>query len=81
MSRTKSAVLSPADKKAVVKNLKLQLKDATDALKAIAKNTALAQKTLDKTLSAAAKDSAKLEKAAAKLNADLLALAPALQAA
>mgnify|MGYP001249571125 CR=1 FL=1 len=81
MARAPSAVLSPADKKNVIKNLKAQLKDATDGIKALNKSSAVAQKAHDKLLAANIKDSGKLEKVAAKLQADLNAMAPAVVAA
>lgn len=86
MARSKSAVLSPADKKAVVTDLKTKIKEAKAAdklitttlkeaekvFKAAEKSFAGATKEADKALSANAKIVSKLE-------ADLEAIQPAVQ--
>ena len=68
MARAQSQVLSAADKKAVVSDLKAKLKDArslekslTGSIKTIEKDAAVAVKAANKELAVAAKAVAKLE--------------------
>lgn len=74
MTRQKSAILSPADKKAKIAELKLLLKNA----KADVKTNADAQKKLDKQYAADSKAISKTAgtaaKALAKVEAELAAL-------
>lgn len=81
MARAKSAVLSAADKRAVIKDLKAKAKEANAAVKAAEKAKALAAKTFEKAQATAEKELAKLTKAADKLNSELAAITGANDAA
>ena len=75
MSRMKSAVLSPADTKTKVKDLKAQLKSLQAADKEVAASIKAKQKEFDAFVKAETK---KLNgKAITKLQAELASLAPA----
>ena len=87
MARSKSALLSPADKKAVITDMKARLKNAQFYLKThdkviadSAKATAAAIKTVQKAHAAVEKEHGKLaaaaQKAVDKLTADLVAVQP-----
>lgn len=75
MARVKSAVLSPTDKKAVIKDLKGKLKVVNAAIKAKEKAQATADKNHAKESAARAKELDRLNKDAAKLQAQLDAIA------
>lgn len=77
MARAKSAVLSAADKRAVIKDMKAKLKAAELQLKVEAKAKAAAAKAFEKDTGVRDKTLAKLEKTVAKAKADLAAVAPA----
>lgn len=67
MARAQSAVLSAADKKAVVADLKTKVKEANDALKAHDKNAAAAAKAFAATVKANEKAATAADKARDKL--------------
>ena len=87
MARSKSAVLSPADKKAVITDMKARLKVAQNTVKESAKAIAASAKIKAAAVKVAEKNHAALEKehtkvltvaqkAADKLVADLAAVQP-----
>lgn len=74
MARSKSAVLSPADKKAVVTDIKNKIKEATAAQKATAATFKLAERAFAAASKLAEKEMKTVGTALAKLNSDLAAI-------
>lgn len=86
MARSKSAVLSPADKKAVVTDIKAKIKEAKAVDKAIAtllkdaeKEYKVSEKSYNTAKNEAAKSANTNAKAIAKLEADLESMQLAVQ--
>lgn len=71
MARSKSAVLTASEKKAVVKDMKDRLKTMQAQLKSLNRDRNAAEKSHAKFLVANAKDAEKISKAAAKLGAEI----------
>jgi hypothetical protein len=79
MARDKSAVLSPADRKAVVTDVKAKIKVVKDGLKANEKAFKESEKTHNNTVKTLTKDNAALTKTLGKLEGELAALQPAIK--
>lgn len=78
MARAKSSVLSPDDKKAVVKDLKAKIKEAQTAIKGLEKSQLAFDKAYNKESSTRAKMLAKLYAHVDKLNTQLEAVSAAV---
>lgn len=79
MARDKSAVLSPADKKAVVTDVKNKIKVVKEALKTNDKAIKEVEKKYNTAVKVIAKDNAALNKELVKFEKDLAALQPAVK--
>jgi hypothetical protein len=78
MARAKSAILSPADKRAVLKDLKTRFKAATSEAKVGQKAYDVAEKAHDKAQAAAAKVNIKASLTASKLEDEIKAIEAAI---